>query len=837
MKLKGIHFFSSGVLVLSAGALLMTLATACGNEKEKVRGRDEKFDQVVVVNELMASNQTGLLTEDGLTADWIEIKNVSSEDVSLKDYALEYEKAPADTTAAARPGKKKKAGKNAGADSVRVWRFPAVSLKPGQCAVIFASKADSAVTGKEMHANFKLSAGGGTVRLLAGTTRIMSEVSYGKMNPDEAYRRTPDNKMERSYEATPGLDNSEAGYEAYNELMEKQRTGAVKIWRVMSKAGRTGVNWAEVKNVSGQAVDLSEYALTDKPKKPLKWQFPAVQLQPGATYRVQFAGKKTPAGDARKVNFKIGEELLILTHKGKFADGLNGTCSLRGTTMGREEGRKGFFYFKSDGKVTRGYRHIAAAPTFLSRPGVYASEKSLCVRLDGHGRKVRYTTGLKIPTGGSPLFADSVRIGSSTTFHAYAEGDSNTLSSAVATASYLLGQEHKVAVVNITMDEADLFDFNRGIYVDGPNPAPEIPHLGANYWKGWEKRAHVEFYDGKEGFSEGCVVKVFGGYSRILAKKSLTVKFNGKYGPSSITYDLFGRGRAEEYKSFVLRAGGQDAEGLMGRDEFFTSLMGKDNPHLMVQDYRPVAVYVNNKYFGLFFIREKINKNFIERHMGIKADNVTMFMSKYLEMGNGAEYRQLMKYLQSHDMTQKEHLEYAARHIDFESLIDFKLGEIYSQNTDIGNSRYFRSTDKGSDGKWHWIYYDVDCGFRDERNAAYYIGLGHDELIEYENMCIAQLLKNREFRELFLQRLSHHMHHTFTAENTTRMFDALMAGIDEEMVLNCQRWGNMLSYKSWKKYQKTFRQKLLTRNKAMLDDLRQFLKITPEEDKKYFGDL
>ncbi len=837
------RFFRTTLLPLGLCAMIVAMETACSSEKEK----DSKFDQVLVINELMASNHTGLLSGAGKTSDWIEIKNVSDGDVSLKGYSLEYEKAVLDSAAMAdapkKAKKKKKKQDEAAAqdeqqDSIITWSFPDVKLKPGQCVVVFASKDEETSTEQEMHAGFKLSSVGGKLQLLKGK-KIMSEVEYGYMLPDEAYRRLPDNSFEKSYQASPGFENDKQGYEGYNELIDNQRKdAAIKIWRVMAKAGNDAENWAEVKNVSSQAVDLSEYALTDNPKKPQKWVFPSVTLEPGATYKVQFMGKKAPEGDARKANFKIKEGIVILTHNGKFVDGLNASDSRPGTTMGRADGRKGFFYFKASGEggqETQPFRFIAAKPTFTSAPGVYGDKKSLTLRVDGHGHKVRYSTGLSLPSASSQLFPDSLRVDSSTTLRAYAEGDTNTLPSAVVTASYLLGQKHDMAVLNITMNEADLFNFNSGIYVTGPNPGAEIPHRGANYWKPWEKRAHVEFFDGKEGFSEGCMVKIFGGFSRMLAKKSLTIKFNGVNGPSSITYDLFGHGKAEKYKSFVLRAGGQDANGLMGRDEFFTSLMAQNSPHLLVQDYRPVAVYVNTKYFGMFFIREKVNKSFVERHMNIKADSLIIMMSKYCERGDRSQYTSMINYFQSHTMKDKKDFDYAAQQIELESLIDFKLGEIYSQNTDIGNMRYF--ADKSAGCKWHWIYYDVDCAFREERSAASYLGIGDNAFANSMNRLVSLLLKSPQFRDLFLQRLSHHMHHTFEPKHATQVFDNLMASIDKEMELNGERWKGFLSYDSWKKYQKPFREKLQTRHKDMLNDLRTYLKVTPEENKKYFGDL
>ncbi|MBQ7057193.1 MAG: hypothetical protein IJM84_04525, partial [Bacteroidaceae bacterium] len=59
----------------------------------------------------------------------------------------------------------------------------------------------------------------------------------------------------------------------------------------------------------------------------------------------------------------------------------------------------------------------------------------------------------------------------------------------------------------------------------------------------------------------------------------------------------------------------------------------------------------------------------------------------------------------------------------------------------------------------------------------------------------------------------------------------------QEMKYNCERWPKLLTYTTWEKNVENFKKKIANRNKAMLDDLRKELAITPEENKKYFGKL
>ncbi len=89
----------------------------------------------VVINEINASNQSGLRDEDGEEQDWIELYNAGTNAVDLLGWSLSDE--------ADEPGR---------------WVFPQRVLAPGAYLVVFASAKDrTAPTGtNRLHTNFKL---------------------------------------------------------------------------------------------------------------------------------------------------------------------------------------------------------------------------------------------------------------------------------------------------------------------------------------------------------------------------------------------------------------------------------------------------------------------------------------------------------------------------------------------------------------------------------------------------------------------------------------------------------------------------------------------------------
>jgi len=91
-----------------------------------------------LITEFCASNSTRLQDEDGEYSDWIELHNAGPVSVDLGGWHL--------TDSA---GNKTK------------WRLPSPTVvAPGGFLVVFASDKNRAVSGQELHTNFKLSAGG-----------------------------------------------------------------------------------------------------------------------------------------------------------------------------------------------------------------------------------------------------------------------------------------------------------------------------------------------------------------------------------------------------------------------------------------------------------------------------------------------------------------------------------------------------------------------------------------------------------------------------------------------------------------------------------------------------
>jgi len=90
-----------------------------------------------VITEFMADNETTLADEDGAMSDWIELHNPTAAPLSLENWCLTDK-----------------------ASNLTLWRFPAVTMAPGEFLVVFASNKNRRVPGATLHTNFALSKDG-----------------------------------------------------------------------------------------------------------------------------------------------------------------------------------------------------------------------------------------------------------------------------------------------------------------------------------------------------------------------------------------------------------------------------------------------------------------------------------------------------------------------------------------------------------------------------------------------------------------------------------------------------------------------------------------------------
>ncbi|WP_200269294.1 lamin tail domain-containing protein [Luteolibacter pohnpeiensis] len=119
-----------------------------------------------VITEFMADNETTIPDEDGDYSDWIEIHNPTTSSISLANWCLTDK-----------------------SSNLTQWKFPAVSLAPGEFLVVWASGKNRRTAGSPLHTNFSLSKGGEFLALVRPDESIEQSFDPGfpAQAPDESY--------------------------------------------------------------------------------------------------------------------------------------------------------------------------------------------------------------------------------------------------------------------------------------------------------------------------------------------------------------------------------------------------------------------------------------------------------------------------------------------------------------------------------------------------------------------------------------------------------------------------------------------------------------------------
>jgi hypothetical protein len=143
----------------------------------------------VQISEVIATNTTGIVDDDGAHSDWIELYNRGPEPVDLRGWHL--------TDDPARP---------------RRWEFPSVVIPAGGFLVVFASGKDRTTVGSPLHTDFSLAAEGEFIALTDENGQEVDELAppYPVMVPNISWGLLPGTlNSERAYfyNPTPGAGN------------------------------------------------------------------------------------------------------------------------------------------------------------------------------------------------------------------------------------------------------------------------------------------------------------------------------------------------------------------------------------------------------------------------------------------------------------------------------------------------------------------------------------------------------------------------------------------------------------------------------------------------------
>ena len=244
---------------------------------------------------------------------------------------------------------------------------------------------------------------------------------------------------------------------------------------------------------------------------------------------------------------------------------------------------------------------------------------------------------------------------------------------------------------------------------------------------------------------------------------------------------------------------------------------------------RPVVVYINGKYNGLYDLGEDQNGEFLETHYGVDGDTVEFIRrNSTVIKGDNDDIKRVRSYAETKNLSDDEVFAEFSQWVDVAFFTDYFIAQTYFCNSDMFNQKYWRTTDYAV--KWRPVFYDLDFAYKTaERDmiGQYFNAQGvpsADKSLTYFEIYIG-LKKNKAWREYCVERYVEVVETYFNAERATALLDEMAAAIRPEMPRQIARWKKPYSMDEWEDQVELLRYFVENRPQYALENMR-----------KYFGD-
>lgn len=519
-------------------------------------------------------------------------------------------------------------------------------------------------------------------------------------------------------------------------------------------------DWIELFNKSSDIVDISGFGLSDGNKNRFKFTFPEGTIIPPKSYLLVLCDDTSIVSDKEfHAGFKIssGETVYLTVPNGEDADILAIPESEADISYGRcGDGSDNLVFMTPTPDTTNDNTeqvYVIENPSFSHDAGFYDERfrlelsspngYSIFYTLDGSDPRtsdtaIEYKNAIEIydNTSDENRFISKIILDGAENFPAAENVDKGFAVRAVCkdingnfgkvvTNSYFVGKTapfyRNMKVVSMSIDENDLFDEEKGIFVYD------------NIWgrgKEWERPANVQvFENGKAKYSENIGVRLAGNSSRECMQKSLTLFARSEYGKGKMKYewvdglkDINGD-KIKEFEKITLRNSSDDWNSLKIRDTLLQKLVAERNISVQGQEF--CTLFINGEFWGFYSINEKFDENYISSHYLIDKNDCTFYEIWNTVRGSENifnDYNEFFEWAKTADMTKDENYQKVCSVLDIQCMADYIAFQTYICNNDwmsdgngniSNNWAMWRSNSVSDsipygDGKWRFMVYDTE---------------------------------------------------------------------------------------------------------------------------------
>ncbi len=481
------------------------------------------------------------------------------------------------------------------------------------------------------------------------------------------------------------------------------------------------------------------------------------------------------------------------------------------------------------------YSAYLLVPDFSLPSGFYNGTIAVAIgNPNGGSSAVHYTLDGSDPTMSSSLYNGSpINISSTQVLKAKAF-ETGFLSSQIAVSSYFFGVNHSTPVLSVVTDNSNLYGAS-GIF--------------DNWSLDWQKPSYVEYFDSTQLliFARNSGMQMDGGAggSRSHPQHSFRIELdNDLLGDGPVNYVLIpNRPTRTKYSQIYLRNGSNQFLVLPYKDACQVRLMAEET-NGYYSAWRPVTVYINGSYFGLYELREKFDSEYFKDKDDADKDSIDILS---LSVWYGSVLRPLEGSIDSFytayssfnnlNAADTGYWDLADQYFDQEHYIDYIIGESWMGSTDWpqNNIKIYRSNK--TNYRWRFGTIDLelamapngwsDCFF----NHINYL-FSQDPGNPYINIWL-QGIQNARFRNYFINRFADVMNTAYKLNRLLAIESDMYNQIVTEMPNEYARWGSgsiAAQMSAFNNNHLSFRNQLTQRTSVVRDDIENEFNLPRQVD-------
>ena len=330
----------------------------------------------------------------------------------------------------------------------------------------------------------------------------------------------------------------------------------------------------------------------------------------------------------------------------------------------------------------------------------------------------------------------------------------------------------------LNMPDDDWFSQTNGIY--------------SNPQESWERICNINYVNtnGSVEFSRQCWVSVAGCSSsdpNRTSKHSLDVKFKKDVG-NDLIYPFYGSNAAPTFASFRLDATGNiswaykfDSQAYRAqyvRDQYcndIQQLMGYPSVH-----GKYVHLYLNNIYWGLYVVRERVDDHWCKSYYGGKLSDYDVIkntcVTTEVVAGNLTNYNLMLSAMYDYNQMKQ--------YLDIDAFIDYMILNFYVGNTDWAMHNWTAFKNRTSTNSL-WRYINWDSEYTILSTTANVTGKNDGDPTTIQ----AFLRNSSEYRSRFAYRAWYQLNRGILSNPSVPYMNRINE-VDQSIVLESARWGD-----------------------------------------------